>query len=835
MTPMRRSIRRLARAATAGLATGLLAATLALSGCAPGDGPGSVGPREGYGPVAERLSAFVEHEMEDKGIPGLAVALVDDQEVVWARGFGFADPADSVPATAGTVWRVGSVSKLFTDLAVMQQVEAGRLALDTPVTEYLPDFRPGNPYDRPITLRHLMSHRAGLVREPPAGHYFDSTGTSLAETVRSLNDTELVHGPGSETKYSNAGLAVVGYVLQETTGRPFAGLLKDSLLAGLGMDRSAFTPEPSLRDDMASARMWTYDGRRFEAPTFELGMSPAGSMYTTVRDLGAFLSALFAGGRGPGGQVVDAATLERMWTPEGSGENRTYGLGFGVDTLAGERAVGHGGAIYGFSTQLTALPDAKLGAIVVSNLDGTNTVTSRVARVALRLMKAHREGSALPQPVTTEPVAPERARELDGRYGEGERAVDLEAQAGVLRLSADRGGHQVRVRRHGDALITDGRLGFGTRIVPLEDGLLVGGDTLRRVPDRRPPPAPAAWRGLIGEYGWDYNTLYVLEHRGRLHALVEWFYRYPLEHVEGDVYRFPDRGLYSGERVVFHRGGDGRATAVSMAGIRFERRQAGPAGGGTFRIDPVQPIDEIREAALAATPPEEEGDFREPDLVELGTLDGPVTFDIRYATTNNFMGSVFYQQPRAYMQRPAAEAVGRAARRLAERGYGLRVYDAYRPWFVTKMFWDATPQDMKQFVADPSDGSRHNRGAAVDLTLYHLDSGEVAATVSGYDEFTARAFPRYPGGTSRERWHRELLREAMEAEGFAVYEWEWWHFDHGDWREYPIMNRVFEELEAARPDAAALSPATAWSGRAPERRRRRAGTDPGAVGAGARR
>lgn len=838
MRPSTSPLRRTVRAAALAALPGLLLGTLALAGCLPDDGSAAIGPRDGWAPVAEQLTSFIEHEMEDKEIPGLAVALVDGRRIVWSRGFGRADPAEERPATPRTVWRVGSVSKLFTDLAVMRRVEAGELDLDAPVTEYLPDFRPENPYDRPITLRHLMSHRSGLVREPPAGHYFDSTGTTLAETVRSLNGTRLVHAPGTETKYSNAGVAVVGRVLEVTAGRPFADVLEDGLLADLGMERSAFSPEPGRVRDLAGASMWTYDGRRFPAPTFRLGMAPAGSMYATVEDLGAFLSALFAGGRGPGGRVVEPGTLETMWTPRQEGATRGYGLGFGVDTLAGERAVGHGGAIYGFSTQLTALPDAGLGAVVVTNLDGTNTVTSRVARAALRMMKAHRDGEVLPEPATTRPVPAGRARALEGRYGEGEPAVALQERGGELSLVADRGGHRVRVRRHGGALLTDGRLGFGTRIEPVEGGIVLKGDTLRRRPDVRPEPAPPAWEGLIGEYGWDHNTLYVLEHRGRLHVLVEWFYRYPLERVEGDVWRFPDRGLYSGERVRFHRDDAGRAAAVTMAGIRFERREAGPAGGGTFRIDPVKPIDELRRDALAARPPEEEGEFREPDLVELGTLDAPLRFDIRYATTNNFMGSVFYRVPRAYLQRPAAEAVGRAARRLAEEGYGLLVHDAYRPWFVTKMFWDATPEDMKQFVADPSGGSRHNRGAAVDLTLYHLDSGEPAAMVSGYDEFTPRAFPLYPGGTSLERWHRELLREAMEAEGFSVYEWEWWHFDHGDWREYPILNRVFEELGEAAPDAAAVPPATVWAGRAPDRASRATGgtgADRERAGAGDRR
>ncbi|MHC4821258.1 MAG: M15 family metallopeptidase, partial [Planctomycetota bacterium] len=180
----------------------------------------------------------------------------------------------------------------------------------------------------------------------------------------------------------------------------------------------------------------------------------------------------------------------------------------------------------------------------------------------------------------------------------------------------------------------------------------------------------------------------------------------------------------------------------------------------------------------------------------LVTLDSTIALDIRYASTNNFMGEVFYSAPRAFLQRPAAEALVRAHEWLGELGYGLLIHDGYRPWYVTKMFWDATPEDLKVFVANPENGSRHNRGAAIDLTLYDLESGEPILMPGGYDEFSPRSFPDYPGGTSRQRWHRELLREAMEAQGFAVYEAEWWHFDHGDWRRYRIGNERFEELGA---------------------------------------
>ncbi len=208
-------------------------------------------------------------------------------------------------------------------------------------------------------------------------------------------------------------------------------------------------------------------------------------------------------------------------------------------------------------------------------------------------------------------------------------------------------------------------------------------------------------------------------------------------------------------------------------------------------------MNELLREAQAAQPPQETGHFRQPDLVELTKLDPTIKLDIRYATTNNFLGTAFYSQPRAFMQRPAAEALVPANRKLKAQGYGLLVHDAYRPWYVTKVFWDATPSDKHVFVADPAKGSRHNRGCAVDVTLYDLKTGKPVEMVSTYDETTDRAYPNYPGGTSLQRFYRELLRRAMESEGFTVYEAEWWHFDYKDWQKYPIMNVRFETITRA--------------------------------------
>jgi len=202
----------------------------------------------------------------------------------------------------------------------------------------------------------------------------------------------------------------------------------------------------------------------------------------------------------------------------------------------------------------------------------------------------------------------------------------------------------------------------------------------------------------------------------------------------------------------------------------------------------------LRAAALAAKPPAEPQPARAFDLVDLASVDPTIKFDIRYATSNNFIGFPLYERAAAYLQRPAAEALGRVERSLASKGYGLLIHDAYRPWFVTKMFWDATPESAHVFVADPSQGSRHNRGCAVDLTLYDLKSGNAVEMTGRYDEMSPRSYADYLGGTSRQRWLRELLRREMEAQGFAVYPEEWWHFDHKDWRDYAIGTATFTQL-----------------------------------------
>lgn len=760
-----------------------------------------------YSLAQQKLKAAVRHEVEQKNLPAFSVAIVDAERLIWAAGFGFQDAAQKHPATAETIYRVGSISKLFTDIAILQLVELEKLDLDAPIQTYLPEFRPDNPFDKPendpnddlLTLRSMMSHRSGLVRESPIGNYFDPDEPTLAATVASLNDTSLVYPPNAKTKYSNAAIAVVGAVLESQLDVSHPERVRTAILDPLAMHDSNFVVTPAMEPRMATGWMRTYDGRRFVAPTFLLGTGPAGNLYASVVDLAKFVSCLFQQGQTNDGRILHPATLDMMTTPvsDAAGIPQGFGLGFHIQDLDGFKKIGHGGAVYGFSTQLEAIPERKVGVVAAASLDGTNGVVERLANYALRLMIATQDGKPLPKYRTTSRLPAARARELVGRYREvdGNRFTLINEQNGDVYMQRGTFRYQLRNADDDGTIITDDEIGFGTTVELRDDGrLAVGDDLFERVADQVPAEIPERWRGLIGEYGWDHNTLYILEEDGQLYALIEWFYYYPLQEISDNVFAFPTYGLYHGEQLEFTRGKDGWATEVTAAEVRFERRSIGTREGETFRIEPVKPIDDLRADAMVATPPPEVGEFRDSDLVELIKFDSTIKLDIRYATTNNFTGAVFYQQPKAFMQRPAAEAVVQANRHLKPLGLGLLIHDAYRPWHVTKMFWDATPSNLKDFVANPANGSRHNRGCAVDLTLYDLDTGHPIPMVAGYDEFSPRSFPEYPGGTSRQRWYRDLLRRTMESVGFSIYEFEWWHFDYRDWKQYRIGNVTFKDL-----------------------------------------
>ncbi|MGY8750978.1 MAG: serine hydrolase [Fidelibacterota bacterium] len=767
---------------------------VSIQGC--DNNPQNIDPIKGFELVALKLENAINYEIKSKNLNAISMVLVDDQKIAWAKGFGYENPDSKINADANTVYRVGSVSKLFTDMAIMQRVEIGEIDLDKAIQTYLPNFKPDNPYKKPITLRQMMSHRSGLLREPRKGNYFTDDEISLKTTVESIIPSKLIHEPESKTKYSNAAIAVVGYTLESLYKTPYVDYMQKHILEKIGMNNSAFAPNTKIRARLAKATMWSYDDRIFSAPTFELGMIPAGSLYAPVTDLAKFMMVLFAQGKGPKEVVIKPETLNKMISPQfGGDKTRGYGIGFGLSEHGGYQKIGHGGAIYGFSTQLYAIPEIKYGVATSSSVDISNSITTKLSNYALDLMLANKNNEPLPDYIKTSQLDAKISQSLKGHYSRGNLYADIELRgpSTVLVINS----LEVPLKQSSKGIISDGRIDQGSfKIQKSGEDILVNGKLFTKKVKRKKTQFPNEWKGLVGEYGWDHNILFVYEDMGSLWLLMEWIEKNQLLQVKDDLFAFPENSrMYYGERLKFKRNAAGVATEVAIInGPVFKRREIGASNSETFRIEPLKPIEELRDIAFKAKPPKENQDFLSSDLVELKNIDKTINYDIRYASTNNFMSNKFYTRAEAYLQRPAAQALGRVNKKLKTKGYGLLIHDAYRPWYVTKMFWDATPLDKKIFVANPENGSRHNRGCAIDLTLYDLKSGKVIEMVGGYDEMTERSYPNYYGGTTEQRWHRKLLREVMESEGFNVYEFEWWHFDYKDWKQYPISNDRFEDL-----------------------------------------
>jgi CubicO group peptidase (beta-lactamase class C family)/D-alanyl-D-alanine dipeptidase len=743
-----------------------------------------------------KLQKFILHEMNNKRLPALSIAIVEKNEIVYKHHFGFEHPKSGIAISDSTIVSAGSVSQLLITVAVMRLVEQGKVSLDSPVTRYLPELKIAHRFGRPLTLRNILSHHSGIVREFLVGSSFDPTSPSLEHTVLSLNQTDLIYEPSTRFKYSNAGFAIAARVVERCSNKPFEQYIREEVLEPLDLRSSSFGVPGRMHDHLATSYLWTYHKNDWTAPRDWSPSSSGTNFYTTMSDLSLFALMILNNGRsGNGKQILQSASIDSLEqiqfaTP---GQSEGYGLGFSVGSLDGMTSYSQSGMSYGFSTSFKLVPQAQLGICVTTTVDCANIVCERISDYASRLLLAQQQQRKLPDPDTTTAVIQSIVRPLIGEYTSktGDR-LRLIWRNGRLLLDHDLYINELKL--FGDTLIIDDRLAYGLKVYQSGDSLEVDDRMYGRTASVKPNPCLSNWNALIGEYGWDNNILYIYEDRGTLTALIEWFYRYPLKQMNDSVFALPDDGRYAGEKLVFQKDNHGHVSGVSVGpSVLFERR-GDAVEGEQFKIVPLKSISVLRKQAMRSLPPKESGEFMKPDLVDVTTLDPSFKLDIRYATRNNFVGEQFYESARAFLQRPAAEAMERAAKRLAAAGMGIIVYDAYRPWYVTKMFWDATPNDKKDFVADPAKGSRHNRGCAVDMGLYDLATGAMLPMVSGYDEFTDRAYPDYPGGTSLQRWYAEQLRMAMESEDFSVYQSEWWHFDYKDYKRYPILNIPFHQL-----------------------------------------
>jgi CubicO group peptidase (beta-lactamase class C family) len=530
-----------------------------------------------------RVRQAAEEQIAAGRLSGVSIAIIENDTILFAEGFGFADKTRGIPSTPRTVYRVGSISKLFTAIAAMQLAEEGRLDIDADARSYVPEFNPVNPFpdSAPLTLRQLMCHRSGLVREAPVGGYFDPTEPSARATVASLSDCVLAHPPNTRTKYSNSGVTVVGRAVEEVSGMSFADYQAERILGPIGMGSSAFLLNRSIRPHLARGYLRVADAqggfREIVAPQFEFGILPAGNLYSTVEDLGRFLSCLFAEGAAENGRILKPETLRSMWQVQLTDATNGFGLGFGMGQRRNYRTFGHAGAVYGFSSQLIALAEPRIGAVVLANDDLALGPVRRLARIALDTALEVRHNLAPPPTPQPEPN-PAEAAECVGDYESESFWAKVElAPSGELRLNVSN--QRLELTRTGTLRhVANGQLADELPVVFKrgDDGRVssftVFDQEFRRVDPDAVQPIPEEWKDYIGSYGPSFIPLIVTVKHGHLYAMTENEFDYRLRPVNRVVFAMP-RGLYESEHLVFERNRSGRVRGALLANMPLQRRR----------------------------------------------------------------------------------------------------------------------------------------------------------------------------------------------------------------------------------------------------------------------
>lgn len=513
-----------------------------------------------YAPALPELEAVIREEMAQWGIGGVAVALVDDQSPVYLRGFG--------EAKADSVFRVGSISKLFNAIAVMQQVEAGKLDLDAPID---PALLPTNPFPESpaVTLRQLLCHRSGLQRESTVGSYFDPHEPTLGATVASLRDGVLATRPGEKMRYSNIGATLAGRLVEIASGVDFVKYQTVNILEPLGMKRSAWACKDLPAGALVKSHMRVADGHggwtRREAPSFDLGTVPAGNLFASAGDVARFASAMLAGGKG----LLEAESLAEMWKPQLTEEENGFGLGFVAGKFRGHKSVGHGGAVYGFSTSLVILPEAKVAAIVLANEDIANGRVTRIGTAALSALLEVKHGEKAPAPPAKfEPINLKRyvgAFESQSYWAklsiqDGELVANISGQPTTMTATAEH------------TFLANSRIHYDTKIKYEADasGFVMGEQIFRRVDRAVTKVGPQRWKHFLGSYGPDFIPLIISQRHGNLYAMTENMVDYRLTPVNQNVFELPP-GMYRSEHLVFLTNAAGKTPRINFCNMFFER------------------------------------------------------------------------------------------------------------------------------------------------------------------------------------------------------------------------------------------------------------------------
>ena len=480
---------------------------------------------EGYEYTKKYVSWLIRQEMEKNNVQGLSIALVDDQQIIWAQGFGYADVGKRIPAAPETVYATGSIGKLFTIVAALQLAEQNKIHLDQPLRTYLPEFsiKTRFPEAGPITPRSIMTHHSGLPSDR-LHRLISRKPMPFTDVAEEIKDEYVAYPPNFIFSYSNLAMRLLGYMVERVSGRDFVSYMDDSVLRPMGMTSASFVPRPDVKPLLSKGYQ---EGKEAEDFLLHDLPSPDGPLYASVIDLSRFIQTVFANGRAGHQRILRPETLSEMLRPQNNHVpldlDFRIGLGWFLNDLDIENAglvASHGGASSLFYSQLIMLPEPKLGVVVLANSSSARAVVDRVAEEALKLALETKTGIKQPETKkpSPEPIPPWSGlvlKDFEGHYATGPRIYKVSTRG--ERLYTRLMGRSVQLVPHGDGMFSVQYRLFGfipVKLGPLEEikfslERIAGREILVLHHDGKkyllgekiePPPIPDAWLQRAGDY-----------------------------------------------------------------------------------------------------------------------------------------------------------------------------------------------------------------------------------------------------------------------------------------------------------------------------------------------
>lgn len=378
-------------------------------------------------PDFSELEKAVLSELKATRTPGVAVAVVSGDRVVFARGFGIANTETNAEMTADMLFRLGSTTKMFTAAALVSLAEAGKLDLNQPIGKYTKGLHPKL---ASVTAHQLLSHTAGIIDDAPMYGLHDDS--ALANEVRSWKEDRFFTEPGSVISYSNPGYWLAGYVIEEASGKSYADQLNESIFKPLGMSRTTLRPTMAMTYPLAQGHNASRDGK-FEVirPMADNSASwPAGSIFSSVMDLSRFVIAFLNGGKIDGKQSINPMIIEKLSSPQARipGSENQYAYGLMITNYRGVKILEHGGSRSGYGSVIKMSPDHRFGVIILANRSGASL--NRSAEKAMELMLPLKDSKA--ETDKDLPMTETEMARYAGTYAQGPMRFELSVKDGKL-------------------------------------------------------------------------------------------------------------------------------------------------------------------------------------------------------------------------------------------------------------------------------------------------------------------------------------------------------------------------------------------------------------------